>query len=164
MAAPVQVEESRTYPVAVEDAFDRLLPLPLTELFSGWYGPLPPIRSTQILSTEQDGSDAPWGTVGQTRLIRLADGGTMRERLVSVERPHRFGYELTGFTGALKPLVDRVDGSWTVAPVGTGARVTWAWDLHPHGRAGELLVPVLARVWPGYARGALARLERLYLA
>lgn len=156
MATPVRVQESRTYPVAVEETFDRLLPLPLPQLFAGWYGPLPPIRGV-----DQDGV---WGTVGQRRTIRLADGGTMREHLLTVERPHRFDYELTDFTGALQPLVSRVEGSWAVDAAGTGSRVTWAWTLHPRGRAGALVVPVIARFWPGYARAALARLEPLLLA
>lgn len=155
MTSPVHVEQSRTYPVAVEQTFDRLLPLPLPELFAHRFGPLPPIRST-----DQDGV---WGTVGQERTIRLADGGTMRERLTSVERPHRFDYVITGFTGALKPLVEHVEGSWAVEPAGTGSRVTWAWDLHPRGRAGAVAVPVIARFWPGYARAALAELETLLL-
>ena len=154
--APTHVEQSRTYPVAVEETFDRLLPVPLPELFASWFGPLPPIRAT-----EQDGT---WGTVGQQRTIRLAEGGSMRERLVSVDRPHRFDYEITGFAGALKPLVERVDGAWVVEPVGTGSRVTWSWDLHPRGRVGAVAVPVIARLWPGYARAALARLETLLLA
>lgn len=160
MAAPVHVEESRTYPVAVEETFDRLLPLPLPQLFASWFGPLPPVRST-----DQDGPDPdePWGTVGQRRTIELGDGGSMREHLLTVDRPHRFDYEITDFVGALKPLVDRVEGSWVVTPAGTGARVTWAWDLHPRGRAGALLVPVIARFWPGYARAALARLETVLL-
>ena len=121
-------------------------------LFSHRFGPLPPIRGT-----DQDGA---WGTPGQERVIRLADGGTMREHLRVVDRPHRFDYVITDFTGALKPLVERVEGSWQVEPAGTGSRVTWTWDLFPRGRVGAVGVPLVARFWPGYARAALAELER----
>lgn len=155
MAPVIHVEQSRTYPVAVEETFERLLPIPLPTLFATWFGPLPPIKAV-----EQDGT---WGTVGQVRTIRLGDGGSMRERLTSVEHPHRFDYEITGFAGALKPLVEKVDGAWVVDAVGTGSKVTWSWDLHPRGRVGAVLVPGIARLWPGYARGALARLETLLL-
>ncbi|MHA3702566.1 SRPBCC family protein [Jatrophihabitans sp. YIM 134969] len=155
MAHAVEVAESRTYPVSVEETFDRLLPMPLPQLFAHRFGPLPPIRST-----DQDGV---WGTVGQTRTIRLADGGTMLERLLDVARPHRFAYRVDTFTGALKPLVEYVDGSWTIEPAGTGSRVTWAWTLHPRGRVGAVAVPLIARFWPGYARAALGELETYLL-
>lgn len=155
MTDVVEVAESRAYPVTVEGTFDRLLPLPLEQLFRHWFGPLPPVRGTE--------GELPWGTPGQTRTVRTADGGTMRERLVVVDRPRRFTYELTDFTGALKPVVSRVDGAWTVDPAGTGARVTWSWALHPAGRVGALALVPIARLWPGYARAALAELEGLLL-
>jgi hypothetical protein len=156
VADAVEVSESRAYPVSVEETFDRLLPLPLTELFASWFGPLPPIRSV-----DQSGV---WGTAGQERTIRTADGGSMRERLVEVDRPRRFTYELTGFAGPLKPVLASVDGAWTVEPAGTGARVTWSWRLHPAGTLGGLALLPVARLWPGYARAALARLESVLLA
>lgn len=156
MTTPVQVSESRSYPVSVEETFDRLLPLPLPQLFRRRYAALPPVRAT-----DQEGV---WGTVGQERTIRLADGGTMRELLTEIDRPHRFSYRISEFTGALKPLVTQVLGSWTVDSAGTGARVTWSWELVPSGRPAQLAMPVLTRMWHGYARAALAELETLLLA
>ena len=93
---------------------------------------IPPIREVR----DQVG---PWGEVGQTRTIVLADGGTMRETLTSVERPHRFGYAIGDVRGPMRPLVERVEGRWTFEPAGTGTRITWPWDVTPTaaGTAGD---------------------------
>ena len=151
MANPLSVSESRTYPVLVQDAFDRLLLLPLEQLFSRRFGPIPPVRGT-----DQDGV---WGTVGQQRTVRLADGGTMREELTVVDRPHHFDYGLSAITGPMKPLVGRVDGRWAVEPAGTGCRITWSWTVYPANGAATLGMPILGRLWHGYARLALGQLE-----
>ena len=45
-----------------------------------------------------------------------------------------------------------------------GRRVTWAWTVHPRGRLGRLAMPVFARMWQGYARQALERIEGVLLA
>lgn len=146
------LSESRTVPVAPEDAFARTMPMPLPELFTRRSGPIPPIRETR----EQP---AIWDTVGQSRLIVLADGGTMRETLTSVDRPRSFGYDLTDLTGPFKLLVSSASGLWAFEPDGTGCRVTWSWTIHPRGPIGRLAMPVFGRFWHGYARAALAQLE-----
>ncbi len=74
------LEASRAYPVEVGHAFDRTIVHPLPELFRRRYGPLPPIKAVT-------GFTEPWSTVGQTRTIHLADGGTMLEELTAVDRP-----------------------------------------------------------------------------
>lgn len=150
----LELNASRTYPVPVERAFDQLLPTPLPELFSRRYAALPPVREVR----DQDGE---WGTVGQTRTIVLADRGTMRETLVSVDRPRSFGYRISDVSGPMKPLASSIDGLWTLEEAGTGVRVTWAWSLHPASSAAGLLMPALARMWRGYARQALDELERI---
>src|SRR4051812_6605642 len=111
MADPLRVARSRTYPVPVEGAFASTLTWPLEELFARRYGPLPPITGTV-----QDGV---WGTVDQERTIRMADGGTMRERLVTVDAPHVFAYEITDITGPMKPIAGRVEGTWAFEAVGS---------------------------------------------
>ena len=115
MAAPVELAQSRTFPFPVEKAFAFTLSAPLPAIFRQWWGPLPPI--TDVTGPES------WGTVGQTRVIRTADGATMHEELLTVEAPDRFAYELTEVTGALKYLFASVDGSWSFAAVGTGTGV-----------------------------------------
>src|SRR3954449_7060372 len=148
--AEVHLEESRTVPLPLEETFDRVLPMPLDELFVRRYGPIPAIKRT-----EQDGV---WGSIGQTRTIVLADPGTMHERLTVVERPHRFGYTVSGITGPMKFLASSFDGLWTFVPDGDGTRITWAWELRPTA-AGSLVMPLFSRLWHGYARQSLAHLE-----
>src|SRR5829696_1053654 len=142
----LHLSQSRAVPVAVAEAFDRVLPHPLPEIFRRRRVAIPPIREVR----EQVGA---WDEVGQSRTIVLADGGTMRETLTAVERPHRFAYEITDVRGPMKPLVIRIEGTWTFEPVGTGTRITWAWDLTPTG-PGRLAMPLFARMWRGYARQA----------
>lgn len=156
MPSPLHLESSRAVPVEVGDAFDRLLSHPLPDLMSRPYALLPPIREVR----DQVG---PWGEVGQTRTIVLADGGTMRERLTDVGRPERFDYVLTDFTGAFKPLVSHVDGRWAFEPAGTGVRVTWSWTLHPTTPYAAGVLPLVGRMWQGYARQALERTSDILL-
>src|SRR6478752_1259398 len=124
----LELSESRTYPVPVERAFDLLLPTPLPELFSKRYAALPPIREVR----DQDGE---WGTVGQTRTIVLADRGTMRETLTSVDRPGSFTYTISVISGPMTRLATSVEGRWSLDTAGRGVRVTWAWTLEPTSAA-----------------------------
>lgn len=156
MARTRNVTRSRTYPVALADAFPVTLTTPLPELFNRRFGPIPPITAT-----DQEGV---WGTVGQVRKIHLADGGSVSERLTTVDEPDVFAYELTDLTGPLAVLVERVEGAWTFEAVGTGCRITWSWTIHPKSAAGALVLPVFARIWSGYARRTLDRLESILLA
>ena len=156
MTQPRRVQQSRTIPVEVERGFDRLLGAPLPDVFTRRFGPLPPVREVR----DQDG---PWGTVGQTRTIVTSDGGTMRERLTVVDRPQRFGYEITDVTGPMKPLISSLDGEWAFEPAGTGVRVTWSWILHPASGAAGLAMPVFVRLWRPYAARALEQIENLLL-
>lgn len=150
--------ESRTFPLPVEEAFDRVLPLPLEELFVRRYGPIPAVRTTVL-----EGSVDAWAEVGQRRVVEFAGPGAMCEELTVVDRPHRFGYVLTEISGPMKSLATRVEGTWSFDEVGTGVRITWAWTVHPAGRVGALAMPAFSKLWTGYARQSLARLEKLLL-
>ncbi|MTB89514.1 SRPBCC family protein [Aeromicrobium senzhongii] len=154
MTDDVVLRYDRTYPLTVDDAFDRLLALELPALFSRRYAAIPPISAV----LDQAG---PWATPGQTRTIRLADGGTMREELTAVERPDRFTYRISGITGPMKPLVSSLDGAWSFEPAGTGVRIAWTWTVRPAGRPGTLAMPVFSRMWRGYARQAFENIDRL---
>ena len=152
MATSVVVEQSRAIPVTVEDAFSRTLPLPLPLVFSRWYGPIPPIKEVR----DQTGD---WGAAGQTRTVVLVGGGSMREELTSVDAPNSFGYTLSAIKGPLAPLVGSVEGKWSFAPAGTGTQVTWQWIIHPKSGVTAPALPVLGRLWKGYARQALETLS-----
>ncbi|WP_353951551.1 SRPBCC family protein [Knoellia sp. S7-12] len=153
--ATVKLSQSRAVPVAVEEAFDRLLPHPLPEVFSRRRLAIPPIKGVR-------GQSGTWGAVGQTRTILLADGGTMLETLTAVERPRSFDYTITDVAGAMKPLVAGAEGRWTFEPAGTGTRITWSWVLTPT-TAGRLVMPMFGAMWNGYARQALEEVERILL-
>ena len=84
----------------------------------------------------------------------------MHETLTPVDRPAGFGYELGRFTGPLKPLVARVEGTWTFEPAGTGIadHLDRGWCTRPPALAARGL-PLLARRWRGYARLGFERIE-----
>lgn len=160
MPGPLDLVASRAYPMLPGALYPALLPLPLPLLFAHGYGPIPAIGSV----SDQVGA---WGTVGQTRTIHLRGGGSMRELLLEVTAPvdehgaGHFGYALTDLTGPLAALAAGVDGSWTVEPLGTGARVTWRWSIAPRTPLASAAMPLLGLMWRGYARKALDELERL---
>ena len=147
----LRLAASRTYPAGVARSFDTTLALPLPYLFAHRYAAIPPV--TQVRDQEA------WDAVGCTRTIVLGDGGTIREELVEVDRPHAFAYRLTDVTGPMSLLVSSVNGRFTFESAGTGVRITWSWVVHPRGRVGTAAMPVFARMWKPYARTALARLE-----
>jgi hypothetical protein len=150
-----RVSASRSVPVEVERAFDVVIVEPLPTIFSRRYGPFAPIREVR----DQTG-DA-WGTVGQSRRIVLSDGGAVTERLTTVERPTAFGYQISEIKGPLKALVSTVAGEWRFEPAGTGTRITWSWVLEPASTVSRYALPLLARLWRGYARQALEEVEQI---
>ncbi len=154
MASLLNLEHSRVFPVPVEHAFDVLLTVPLPNLFRRRYFAIPAIREVR-------GQDGVWGTVGQSRTIVLADGGTMREELTSLERPHHFGYLIGDITGPMKPLAKSVEGRWSCVADGSGTRVTWQWTVHPRSAVAALAMPVFARLWQGYAARAMEQLDSI---
>jgi hypothetical protein len=157
MTAPLQLEQSRAFPVSLDRAWQVVLPAPLEQIFSRRYGALPPVTGVR----DQDGD---WGRVGQTRTIRLADGGSMREELTVVTPGQEFGYTITEVTGPMKALVASAEGRWVFTEVGTGVRVSWSWTVHPLNSFAELAMPLFGWLWRGYARRALEQVETLLLA
>jgi hypothetical protein len=154
MPSSLAVEQSRVIPVSVEKAFNGTLPVPLPTIFRRWYGPIGPIKAVR----EQTGE---WDRPGQTRLVLLTPSGSMREELTRVDPPHSFGYALTGITGPLGLLVERADGEWAFAPNGDHTTVTWRWNIHARSAVAAPLLPVLGRLWKGYARRSLETLSGL---
>ena len=151
MANPVSVDQSRAIPATQEDAFAAALAITLPTLLYRRYGPFPPIKAVE--------GQTRWAEAGDGRTIVPAGGGSMRETLTGVDAPRSFGYAITDITGPMAMLVDRIDGRWTFRPQGTGTGVTWGWTLHPKSALSVPVVPVLARIWHGYARQALESLS-----
>ncbi len=128
----------------------------LPEVFSRRFAAFPAVREV----TEEPDD---WGAVGRTRTILLADGGRLRQTLTSVDRPHSYAYVLDDIHGRLRPFVRSVDGVWSITPTGTGARVGWAWTLHPKASPARLTMNVIGRMWRGYADRALVELETILM-
>jgi hypothetical protein len=152
MAQPLVVEQSRAIPVAPEQLFRDMVPMPLPTLFHRWYGPIPPIKAVR----DQTGD---WDAVGKSRTVVLSGGGSMREQLTSYDEPRSFGYTLSEVKGPMAPLVDHVEGLWSFEPVGTGTKVTWRWTIHPRSAFTAPALPVFGRLWLGYARQSLEELS-----
>lgn len=152
MAKPIIVEQSRAIPVSTEDAFTGTMPISLPAIFTQWYGVLPPIKAVR----DQTGG---WDAAGQTRTVLMVGGGRVRERLTGVDSPRSFDYTLSDISGPLSALVTSVDGRWSFVPAGTGTKVTWQWTLHPKSSMVAPLLPVLGKMWKGYARVALEKLS-----
>ncbi len=149
-----RVEASRVVPVEREVAFDRLLNVQLTDLFTRRFAAFPAVTAV----TDQPDE---WGVVGQTRTIVLADGARLRETLTDIERPHSFAYRLDGIEGPLRHFVHTIDGVWTVDPHDGGARIGWAWTFYPKASPARLTTNVIGRMWLGYADRALVELESI---
>ena len=151
MPTPTTVRRSGLVAAPPEDVFEAALSLPLPRLYSRRYGPMPPIVEVH----EQQG---PWGTPGQTRVLVTADGGSMREQMLTIDRPHRFSNRLTVLRGPFRPLVATVEEAWSFRPLGTGTEATWEWNLYARSAATRLLMPLVGRLWRGYADRVLQQL------
>jgi hypothetical protein len=151
MPTPTTVRQSRVIAAPIATVFEAALSLPLPQLYCRRYGPMPPIVEVR----DQQGA---WESPGQTRVFVLADRGSMREEMLSIDRPHQFSNRLTVLAGPFKPAVSTVEESWTFREVGAGTEATWEWNLHPRSVVARPLLPLVARFWRGYARGVLDQL------
>ncbi|GAA5156416.1 SRPBCC family protein [Nocardioides marinquilinus] len=150
------LEHSRTFPATVEDAYGRVLTVPLEHVFGHRHLAIP-----AVVSAEPDDALEAWGErVGQRRTLQFSDGGRAVETLTSLDPPRGFGYRLAELHGPMKLLIGRVDGAWRFEPAGTGVRITWSWDVAPTA-PGRLAMLGFGPVWQGAARKAFDEIERL---
>ena len=152
------LEKSRTFPISVEAAYHPVLTVPLPRIFSHRYLAIAPI-------VDVIGQEGEWGSaVGQTRTIKLSDGGTMLETLTVIDQPNRFGYTISNVKGMLKLLVVAASGTWAFEPDGDGTRVTWSWEVTPTKVIGRAAMPVFAKLWSGYANQAMDEIAKILSA
>jgi Polyketide cyclase / dehydrase and lipid transport len=112
MTKGARVEQSRAIPVTPEQAFRGIIEMDVPIVFRRRYGLIPPIRRV----SGRDGAN--WGgTVGQTRILELGGGGSIRETVVSVDEPHSWTYAITDLTGPLAVLLEKIDGQFLLRPI-----------------------------------------------
>jgi hypothetical protein len=150
----------RTVPVTVQTraevvpstAFDVIVPIDLSLIFTGW-GPFPAVRGVR----NQTGS---WDHAGASRNPELSDGSTASETLTEYVPGQSFAYELTDFTNLLGRLVFGVRGEWTFTPDRNGTMIRWTYEFKP--RPGWLMVIRwgLAPLWRGYMKSAVKAAAR----
>jgi hypothetical protein len=149
--------KSRTFPVSVEAAYRPVLLAPLPQIFGKRYWAIAPI-------VEVTGQEGEWGSsVGQSRTIKMSDGGNMLETLTVIDQPNAFGYDISNVKGVLKLLVAAASGTWAFAPDGGGTRITWSWELTPT-KVGRLAMPVFAKLWAGFAEQAMDEIGKILIA
>lgn len=142
--------------MTLHQAFRGIIEMDVPAVFRGRYGPVPPIRKV----SGRDGAN--WaGTVGQTRVLELGDGGSIRETVVAVDDPNSWTYAIIDFTGPLAILLTRIDGEFLFTPSGTGMRIAWRYTMYPRARPATPALPAFGWFWRGYARRMLEELSNL---
>src|SRR5712692_10405673 len=140
-------DKDKTVPVIVQTraaisptrAFDIIVPIDLSLVFTGW-GPFPPVRGVNN-QTEA------WDHAGPSRNPDLSDGSTATERLTEYTAGHSFAYELTDFTNILRRLVQGVRGEWTFTPDGNGTVIRLTYEFKPLRGRYLLVQRGLAPLW-----------------
>ena len=151
VSTPVSVSRSRSIDAPPGVVFEAALSLPLPQLYSRRYGPLPPIVAVH----DQQGSfDQP----GETRVFDTADGGAMYEELLDIDVPHHFTNRLVVLKGPFRPVVRTVEETWSFRSDGAGTTATWEWNLYPRSPLTRPAAWLITRFWLGYARGVQQQL------
>lgn len=129
------------------------VPVDLTSIFVGW-GPLPAVQATK----HQTGN---WDAVGQTRTVQLSDGSLAQEQLTGYTALTSFTYSVTPQTGPLSVLVSEAQGVWWFLPCADdGTEIWWEYAFKPKAVWFLPVVLLVAVLWEGYMRRALALLVK----
>jgi hypothetical protein len=132
-------------------------PLSPVGFYPSW-GPLPEV---QAVHDQTGGWDAP----GQTRLLQLSGGGSVRETIVRVDAPSLFIYDLTDFRGPLERIVSGGRAAWRYIPDGQGTRVRWRYTFTARPGAGVIIRGIVRFAWGPYMTRVLggigAELDRV---
>lgn len=112
------------------------------------FGPLPAVVGVE-------GQSGEWDAVGQTRVLRLSDGGSVRETLETVDDPSRFAYRLTGFTGPFGRIVAEAFADWRFRSRGSHTDVEWSYAFTPRRGFGILVALIVRLAWAPYMRRVL---------
>jgi hypothetical protein len=134
----------------VKTAFNVIVPIELPHLFRG-FGPLPAVVATR----DQTGE---WDHVGASRVVQLSDGSEANERITAYDRHRYFAYRVGPFeSGPLRHVVVEVHGEWWFTARDTmNTAIRWTYTFRPRRYAAPVVRLLIARLWRGYAKRALA--------
>jgi hypothetical protein len=151
---PIVAEVRGRIPAPLEIVFDVFAPIDLTTIMTG-YGPMP-----AVVAVEEQTAD--WSSVGESRILRLADGSAMLETLTCFDRPFGFEYAITELTSSLRHLVSSFRGAWSFEVLdGTGpdpiVHAHWRYEFVPRSILTRPMVRwIVNRYWQPYMEQALA--------
>lgn len=136
-----------------DETWKFIIPVSLPEYFTGMKPTIPAIREV----TDQTGD---WESAGQTRVIHLADGNRVQERIDEVEIGHAFRYTVGPFTGPLNLIVKHAKGEFLFEDMAGGTYMHWSYTWIPKHAALKPAVWILSKVWAPYANRVLVRLAQ----
>ena len=115
-----------------------------------------------------EGQTGAWDAVGQTRVLRLSDGSSVRETTTDVERPGFFAYELTEFTKVFGPIIHHARAEWRFEAVEAGTLITWTYTFFGKPGRGWIVSLIVHLIWAAYMRrvmpGLVAEVQRVTAA
>jgi hypothetical protein len=147
---PVTVQTRAS--VSPARAFDVIVPIDLSLIFTGW-GPFPAVRGVK----NQTGA---WDHAGASRNPDLSDGSTVNETLTEYTPGDSFAYELIDFTNVLGRITHGVRGELTFTPDHGGTVIRWTYEFKPKRGRSLLLRLALAPLWRRYMRAAVEALAK----
>jgi hypothetical protein len=151
---PIIAEVRGQIPAPLETVFDVFAPIDLTTIMTG-FGPMPAVVAVE----EQTGD---WSSVGESRILRLADGSAMLETLTGFDRPFGFAYVITELTSGLRHLISSFRGTWSFELIdGTGpdpvVHAQWRYEFAPRSILTRPMARwIVNRYWHPYMHQALA--------
>ncbi|MDT5174324.1 MAG: hypothetical protein QOG37_1575, partial [Mycobacterium sp.] len=97
--------------------------------------------------------------LGRTRIVELADGGSIRETVVSVDAPSSWKYAINDYQGPRAALVVKIDGGFLFASPGAGTRISWRYNMFPRFRLAASALPAVGWFWRGHGSQMLEELS-----
>ncbi len=119
-----------------ERIFARMLELESWSSFRG-YGPIPGIRAARFLERTPE-------LVGSRIAVENLDGSRHVERIAVWREPHAIEMHMSELSPPLSRLATHIVETWRFEPTPEGTRATRAFELHPRGLAGRLMLPLIA--------------------
>ena len=140
----VSVKVTKMIELDRDRLFDYFIPIKLPILLRG-YGLLPAV----VKVSEQTGA---WDVPGSSRMVHLSDSGTIREEVISCDRPNLFSYKLSKFTGMFSLLVAGANGEWRFKQINNQlTEVNWEYSFDAKGRFTRLILqPIIELLFHRY--------------